>query len=88
MRRVLSFGDRVEIAVGVRAGRSVSEIAVSIGRDKSVVSREIRRNSGRAGYRPVGAHEKPGQTAVSAADTQGRRRTVGSPFRAPIVHQS
>jgi len=39
VRRMLSFGDRVEISVGVRAGRSVSEIAVSIGRDKSVVSR-------------------------------------------------
>ena len=58
---MLSFGDRVEISVGVRAGRSVSEIALNIGRDKSVVSREIRRNSGRAGYGAVGADEKAGR---------------------------
>jgi IS30 family transposase len=58
VRRMLSFADRVDIAVGVRAGRSLSEIAREIGRDKSVVSREVRRNLARTGYRPVGAHEK------------------------------
>lgn len=83
MRRVLSFGDGVEIAVGVRAGRSVSEIAVSIGRDKSVVSREIRRNSGRRGYRPVGAHEKAArrrrrpQTRKVDGDVVLRERVLG-----------
>lgn len=59
MRRPLSFVDRVEISVGLRAGLSLTEIAASIGRDKSVVSREVRRNTTKtAGYRPVTADDK------------------------------
>lgn len=58
MRRMLSFGDRVDISIGLRAGRSISEIARDLGRDKSVISREVRRNAGGSGYRPVGANDR------------------------------
>lgn len=44
-RRPLSAGDRHAIQLGVRLGHSQGEIARAIGRDRSVVSREIARNS-------------------------------------------
>ena len=53
-RLALTFSDRADIAAGLRAGQGVREIARDIGRDPSVVSREIRRNKTRTrGYRPV-----------------------------------
>lgn len=55
-RRGLSIGDRWEIAAGLKAGLSQAEIARSLGRDRSVVCREIRRNSTKTvGYRVVHA---------------------------------
>lgn len=45
-RRLLSISDRVEISTGRKAGWSVRQIAAAIDRVPSVVSREIRRNSG------------------------------------------
>jgi IS30 family transposase len=55
-RRALTFEDRADIATGLKAGHGVRRIAGDIGRDPSVVSREIRRNSARTrGYRPVSA---------------------------------
>ena len=44
MRRMLTVGDRVEIASGLKAGWSIRAIATLIDRAPSVVSREIRRN--------------------------------------------
>ncbi len=55
-RRVLAFADRAEIATGLKAGWGVRKIARHIGRDPSVVSREITRNSTKTkSYRPVTA---------------------------------
>ena len=55
-RRALTFGDRADIATGLKAGHGVRRIARDIGRDPSVVSREISRNATRTrGYRPVPA---------------------------------
>jgi transposase, IS30 family len=55
-RRPLSISDRVEISTGRKAGWSVRAIAAAIDRAPSVVSREIRRNSGTSsGYRAVTA---------------------------------
>jgi IS30 family transposase len=55
-RRALTFNDRAEIASGLKAGHGVRRIAADIGRNRSVVSREIRRNSAMTrGYRPVSA---------------------------------
>ena len=55
-RRMLEFSDRVEIATGLKAGLSIREIASSIGRAPSVVSREVRRHRNAGGrYVPVSA---------------------------------
>ncbi len=45
MRRMLTVGDRAEIASGLKAGWSIRAIATLIDRAPSVVSREIRRNA-------------------------------------------
>lgn len=45
VRRALTVEDRAEIATGLKAGWSPTRIAGHIGRDRSVVSREINRNS-------------------------------------------
>ncbi|MCH8614263.1 IS30 family transposase [Arsenicicoccus dermatophilus] len=58
-RRVLSIGDRVEIATGLKAGWSIRAIAAGIGRAPSVVSREVRRNRTKTrGYQVVHADVK------------------------------
>jgi IS30 family transposase len=49
--RVLSLAEREEISRGVVAGHSIRSIAASLKRAPSTVSREIRRNEGRDGYR-------------------------------------
>ncbi|MHB1739070.1 MAG: IS30 family transposase [Actinomycetes bacterium] len=73
-RGALTFSDRAEIATGLKAGHGVRRIARQIGRDPSVVSREIGRNSTRTkGYQPVPAeckaerrHARPQARAVGA----------------------
>lgn len=56
VRRVLSFLDRAQIAVGIKQGLSDSEIGELIGRDRTVVWRERGRNSLASGeYKPVSA---------------------------------
>ena len=55
LRRMLTMTDRAAIARGLEQGWSLRRIAASIGRDVSVVSREIARNRRACGYRPVGA---------------------------------
>ncbi|WP_434995206.1 helix-turn-helix domain-containing protein, partial [Arthrobacter sp. Ld5] len=55
-RRALTFSDRADIAVGIRAGHSDRRIGADIGRDHTVVWRERRRNTTRTrGYKPVTA---------------------------------
>jgi len=53
--RYLSVAEREEIAVGVAAGEPLRAIAARLGRPASTVSREIRRNGTRRGYRSVAA---------------------------------
>ena len=43
MRRLVTVSDRVEIAIGLKAGWSLRRIAAHVGRDVSVVSREVSR---------------------------------------------
>lgn len=57
MRLMLTLVDREEISRGLAEGLRNKEIAVLIGRDPSVVSREIGRHGGRAGYRAVAAEQ-------------------------------
>jgi len=54
----LTRGKRYQIRALLKAGFSQSEMAVCFGVHKSTISREIRRNMGRKGYRPRQAHEK------------------------------
>jgi IS30 family transposase len=68
-RRVLTISDRVEISTGVKAGQTVRAIARSIGRDASVVSREITRNAG------VGGRYVPVTADVKAEKRRGRPQT-------------
>ncbi len=51
----LSLEDREEIRVGLGAGDSFAQIARSIGRSASTVSREVANNGGRRRYRAVAA---------------------------------
>lgn len=62
-RRPLTSEDRAVIAAGLRAGWTYADIGAAIGRDKSVVCREVARNRGRDGsyWGPVAhrtAHER------------------------------
>ena len=57
MRNVLTLTDREEISRGLAEGLGYKEIARLICRNPSVVSREVARHGGRAGYRAVAAEE-------------------------------
>ena len=50
-REPLTPEDREDISRGLAKGLENKEIAFSIGRDESVISREIARHGGREGYR-------------------------------------
>jgi IS30 family transposase len=51
----LSLDERVEIRLGLEVGESLRAIACRLARAPSTVSREVARNGGREGYRPVRA---------------------------------
>jgi IS30 family transposase len=57
-RHALSLDEREEIAVGIARGWSGRQIADGLGRDPSVVNREIARNGGRWKYRASKAHQR------------------------------
>jgi len=52
----LTQEERYQIYAWKKVGHSQSEIASLLGRDKSTISRELRRNQGLKGYRPQQAH--------------------------------
>jgi IS30 family transposase len=62
VRVMLTSTDREEISHGPAEGLLYKEICVRIGRDPSIVSRELARHGGRSGYRAVTA----GVTAAAA----------------------
>lgn len=56
VRRALTFADRADIAVGIKAGWTDRRIGADIGRHHTIIWRERRRNSTKTrGYRPVSA---------------------------------
>ena len=59
----LTACEREEISRSVAAGRSVRCIAAELGRPPSTVSRELRRNGGRDGYRATSAEKRAWQQA-------------------------
>ena len=58
MRKMLLLSDREEISRGLAEELEFKQIASRIGRDPSVVSREVARHGGRAGYRAASAQER------------------------------
>jgi IS30 family transposase len=48
----VTWEDRIKIKLLLQQGKTNTEIADLIGKDKSTIGREIKRNSGRRGYRP------------------------------------
>lgn len=53
----LTQEQRYQISVLLKIGQNQTEIAEAIGKDKSTISREVRRNRGQRGYRPKQAHQ-------------------------------
>lgn len=58
MRRVLTLADREEISRGLAESLEYREIAIRVGRDPSVVSREVARHGGRDAYRATVANRE------------------------------
>ncbi|MER7014085.1 IS30 family transposase [Saccharopolyspora sp. NPDC000359] len=61
--RALTLAEREEISRGLAAGEWLRQIARRLGRDVSVVSREINRNGGRRAYRAIEADQAAWQRA-------------------------
>ena len=59
----LSLDDRVEIRIQLERGVSLRQIARSVGRSASTISREVAANGGRAKYAPMAAHRRAEQLA-------------------------
>jgi len=53
----LTQGQRYQISALLKIGQNQTEIAEVIGKHKSTISRELRRNQGQRGYRPKQAHQ-------------------------------
>ena len=74
--RVLVPEDREEIMIGLRGGESIRGIAGRLGRNPSVILREIRRNSTEDGhYQAYWAHQRSTQRRRSAR----RRERIADP---------
>src|SRR5689334_5618023 len=77
---MLTLLDREEISRGLAEGLELTQIAARLGRDRSVISREVARHGGRAGYRAAtadeqaaAARERPKKLAVERSP---RLRTI------------
>ena len=57
MRKMLMLSDREEISRGLAESLGYKEIGHRLGRDSSVISREVARHGGRERYRAAAAHE-------------------------------
>ena len=53
----ISYEDRIQIKAYLNCGLNMAQIANKIGVHKSTISREIKRNKGKKGYRPKQAHQ-------------------------------
>jgi len=90
-RRELTAGEREELSRGLAVGNSCRAMAKRLGRAPSSVSREVRRNGGREGYRAAEAdlaavrrrrRPKPSKLALSARlrdEVETRLKLLWSP---------
>jgi IS30 family transposase len=67
--RHLTLAEREEISRGLAAGERPSAIAARLGRDRSVISREISRNGGRTSYRAADAERRAWDQARRPKET-------------------
>ena len=70
----LTREQRYQIYALRTAGHNQTEIAEIVGVDKSTISRELKRNTGRKGYRPKQAHEsalkrREGKSSIRISDS-------------------
>ena len=70
----LTQEERYQIEALLKMGHHQSEIAVVLKRDKSTISREVRRNRGLRGYRPKQAQH----LALALRSSSPRRRCAGA----------
>jgi len=68
--RYLSLEDRLVIADGLIVRRTLTEIAVGIGKDKSTVSREVRERSIAGIYLPHQAHQAAAQSRARPKESK------------------
>jgi IS30 family transposase len=54
----LTDEERIEMYAMKQAGKSSQSIAAALGRHRSTIHREVRRNTGQRGYRPKQAHQQ------------------------------
>jgi IS30 family transposase len=77
---MLMLGDREEISRGLAESLEYREIGLRLGRDSSVISREVARHGGRARYRAAAAHEAAGagreRPKLFAVERSARLRAV------------
>ena len=77
---MLMLSDREEISRGLAEGLSFQAIGLRVGRDPSVISRDVARHGGRGGYRAVAADSTAcvgrGRPKVFAVERSPRLRAV------------
>ncbi len=83
-RRMLTEADREEISRGIAEGLEGRVIAARIGRCPSVISREIARHGGRAGYRAVAARRV---AAEQRCRPKSRRLDACAELRGQVVNR-
>jgi helix-turn-helix protein len=76
VRKMLMLVDREEISRGLAESMEYKEIGLRLGRDSSVISREVARHGGRERYRAAAAHE------AACAGRECARTRSRSPDRA------
>ena len=81
MRQMLTMADREEISRGLAESLEYKEIAARIGRNPSIVSREVARHGGRTRYRATRAE----RTARTARTRPKTRAVDARPGLRPIV---
>lgn len=75
----LTIDDREQILLGLRTGHSMSTIARGLSCSPSTVTREVKANGGRKGYRAWRAHERARQCA--------RRPKASKLERGPLLRE-